>query len=165
MADDASRLLHLTDHDFLAYFNQVYPQPQPWRLYNLDPTIISSAISALRHKKSPRESFLRAPAKPLLTGTRGPPFVPKYTSILPYKGSKIPSPTSKSLPGASDTAFSTPPNDKFAAVQWRMPYATLAKRSPQWGPRTHAIPKQAKLTSAFNVCLPPTANLTPHRVE
>jgi hypothetical protein len=63
MADDASRL-HLRDRDFLTHFNSTYPQTQLWRLYQIHPKTISSAISALRTKTSPMASFLRKPRKP-----------------------------------------------------------------------------------------------------
>jgi sugar (pentulose or hexulose) kinase len=35
MADDASRLQHLTNCAFLDHFQQEYPQPKPWRLLQL----------------------------------------------------------------------------------------------------------------------------------
>lgn len=143
MADDASRLFHLTDLEFLAYFNQAYPQPQPWRLYKVPPRIASSAISALLHKRSPRELFLQEPAPPLPTGPSGRHTVPRYPSILPFKGSKIPSRFCRSLHGASATDSSTRRDAQSEAAQWRMPYAVLHKRSLQWGPRTHGIPPLA----------------------
>jgi hypothetical protein len=35
MADDCSRLWHLTDSHLLAYFNLHYPQPNTWKLCHL----------------------------------------------------------------------------------------------------------------------------------
>ena len=35
MADDASRLQHLSDDAFLAHFEQAYPQSAPWKLLHL----------------------------------------------------------------------------------------------------------------------------------
>jgi hypothetical protein len=35
VANDASRLQHLTNSAFLAHFQQEYPQPEPWRLLRL----------------------------------------------------------------------------------------------------------------------------------
>jgi hypothetical protein len=37
LADDASRLWHLSDSQLLAYFNQTYLQSQPWQLRMLRP--------------------------------------------------------------------------------------------------------------------------------
>jgi hypothetical protein len=48
MADDASRLQHLTDCAFLAHFQQEYPQPKPWQLLQLPRESASQLISALR---------------------------------------------------------------------------------------------------------------------
>ena len=47
MADDASRLQHLTDVAFLAHFEQHYPQPRPWRLRRLTPQTNSRIHSRL----------------------------------------------------------------------------------------------------------------------
>ena len=48
MADDASRLQHLTDAALLSHFEQRYPQGKPWRLLHLRPEHASKLISALR---------------------------------------------------------------------------------------------------------------------
>jgi hypothetical protein len=152
MADDASRLFHLSNIDFLAYFNQTYPQPLPWRLYTVNPRIYSSAISALQHRISPKELFLHEPAKPLPTGTNGSHTARNYPSILPFKGSKIQSLSSKSSPIGFATDTSTPLSAKSVAEPWRMPYAVLHKRSLQWGPRTHGTPPLARSTSASLAC-------------
>jgi hypothetical protein len=47
MADDASRLQHLSDADFLSLFNQRYPQQQPWELLALKPEMALILTSAL----------------------------------------------------------------------------------------------------------------------
>ena len=47
MADDASRLQHLSDDAFLAHFNSTYPQEMPWTLYHPEPGTITSVTSAL----------------------------------------------------------------------------------------------------------------------
>jgi hypothetical protein len=153
MADDASRLFHLNDHDFLTYFNRHHPQTQPWRLYRLLPNARSSGISAMRMKRSALASFLRKPKPPLPTGPTGKHFVRPYTWILPYKTSPTPSPTSKSSPIATATAKSTPANDLFVAAPLKvLPYAALAKRSRVWGPRIPASPSRANSTFASSAC-------------
>jgi hypothetical protein len=142
MADDASRLFHLDDHAFLTHFNRCYPQASPWRLFHLPRTMHSSGILALHTKMSTKASFLRPPKPPLPTGPTGRTSATPYISILPYQTSRIPSRTSKSSPIDSGMASSTPANASFAAEPWKVPYAALAKRSPVWGPRTHAtLPK------------------------
>ena len=138
LADDASRLSSLSDHQFLTYFNSHYPQARPWHLYRTPPTMLSSAISALRNRQSPLASFLREPPRPLLSGTCGKSSVPRSPSVLPFKTSVIPSRTSKCLLIATDMASSVPPGALSAAEPWKVPYAALAKRLRVWGPRTHA---------------------------
>jgi hypothetical protein len=145
-------LFHLPDQAFLTYFNQRFPQPQPWRLYSLHPSMHSTGISALRNKKSVKVSWLRAPKPPLRTGRIGKLSATNYTWILPYKTSKIPSPSSKSLRTASDTGLSTPVSVPSAVAPWKVPYAALAKRSPVWGPRTHASRPKASSISASSAC-------------
>ena len=53
MADDASRLQHLSDDSLLSYFNQHYPQPRPWKLVTLPPEASSKLLSALRSRSPP----------------------------------------------------------------------------------------------------------------
>jgi hypothetical protein len=48
MADDASHLWHLSDSQLLAYFDQTYPQSQPWQLWTLQPQTFSTLISTLQ---------------------------------------------------------------------------------------------------------------------
>ena len=51
MADDASRLVHLSDSDFLTHMNRSYPQPTgPWRLRQLSSSMVTLTTSALRKK-------------------------------------------------------------------------------------------------------------------
>ena len=57
MADDASRLFHLSDKQFLSYFNYNYPQKQPFKLVTLPPAIVSSVISALLRQTCSAESL------------------------------------------------------------------------------------------------------------
>jgi hypothetical protein len=148
MADDASRLFHLTDCELLTHFNLTYPQPQPWRMYHLPPPTISSAISALLKRKSPTESFLHVPRPPQPIGTNGRNTALRLASIRPYGKSPIPSPISKSLPTASATATLTPLGDPSANAPWKVPYGPLVKRSPLWGPRTHVLPPKANSSFA-----------------
>ena len=53
MADDCSRLCHLSDEELVSYFDANYPQPQPWRLCHLNPATASTIHSALRCERRP----------------------------------------------------------------------------------------------------------------
>ena len=63
MADDASRLQHLTDTAFLSHFEQVYPQELPWKLLHL-PSELSSKLISLLRSKSPPCPRLERPKRP-----------------------------------------------------------------------------------------------------
>ena len=161
LADDASRLHSLSDAEFLTYFNHTHPQVLPWHLYQVTPAILSSAICALRKQMSPLASFLHEPPPPLLNGPSGTVSAPPLPSLLPFKTSKTPSPSSKSLRTATATESSTPATALSVAAPWKVPYAALVKRSRVWGPRTHASHLRDKSTSASSACSPPTQKPMP----
>ena len=138
MADDASRFVNMSPTDLLTYFNSTYPQPEPWVLWTPSQQFSSAVISALLRRTCPPASFLLAPPPPKRTGLAGAPSAPNSEWILPFKSSTIPSPSSKF--SCTDTELEPLPLAKKASdlVPWKMPYARLAKRSPVWGPLTHA---------------------------
>ena len=162
LADDASRLSHMSDADFLSHFNVNYPQKQPWLLYRPSPAILSSAISALRSKMSQPASFLLLPAPLQVTGSSGPPSVRPLASILPFARSRTLSHTSKSLHSVTGADTSTPQDVLSVVAPWKVPYGALARRSRQWGPKTHDSRPKAKPTSAFDACSKATPRPT-HR--
>ena len=53
MADDCSRLWHLSDEELVRHFNVQYPQPRPWRLCHLNDATASAIHSALRCERLP----------------------------------------------------------------------------------------------------------------
>ena len=162
LADDASRLSHLSDADFLSHFNITYPQRQPWLLYPLSSAILSSAISALRNKMSSPASFLLPPVPRQATGPSGPPSVSPSTSTLPCVRSQTLSPTSKSLLSDTGAVTSTPHDVLSVVAPWKVPYGVLARRSRQWGPRIHDSHPKATLTSASAACSKDTPRPTLH---
>ena len=137
MADDASRLWHLSDSDLLSHFAAHYPQASPWRLLTLDSETNLALIGAL-FRQRPKHAFLASvstpPAKP---GSSGPlsatasPWTP--TTCL-----QIPSRSCKSSPSACALAPLPPAVDLCGLAQWRTPFAQWARRTPGWGPRTLA---------------------------
>ena len=60
MADDCSRLWHLSDDELVSYFNTKYPQPKPWRLCHLNAGTASALFSALRCRRLPLPEILAA---------------------------------------------------------------------------------------------------------
>ena len=69
MADNASRLQPLSDHAFLAHFQQHYEQPLPWRLVQLSSDECLKLTSGLLSTSPPRPT-------PPSTEQRNPPAIP-----------------------------------------------------------------------------------------
>jgi hypothetical protein len=137
MADDASRLLTLSDSELLTYFNSTYPQSKPWVLWTPRKPFFSAVILALRRRTSPTELFLHVPQPLLDIGVPGATTAPGSDWILPFKSSKTPSLFSKSSSIDTDLVISPPAVNRSDLEPWKMPYAALARRSRQWGPLTH----------------------------
>jgi hypothetical protein len=138
MADDCSRLWHLSDSQLLSYFNSTYPQTHSWQLCQLRPNMLSSLTSALLMKRPEPQSFLNEPKRKTVIGISGVLSAPNTKSIPTSLISKIPSRSYKfSLRGYAGEA-SPPATDLLSLAQWRTTFAPLARRSPAWGPRTPA---------------------------
>ena len=162
MADDASRLWHLSDAALLAHFNSTFPQAEPWRLYRLPRATTSCAISRLHSATSSAVLSLPPPPPPLPIGRSGPVSAIPYPSLRPLATSKTQFLSSKSSPSATGAASSTPVADLSVAAPWRVPYAALVKRSPVWGPRTPGSMTKAISISASSGNSRPTPNsMTP----
>jgi hypothetical protein len=139
MADDCSRLWHLTDTQLLDYFNSTYPQKQLWRMWTPSPGMLSAVISALQRRRSTPESFLTAWLPKPATGSYGPPSAATMASTLHYKAMlriSMQSRSSKSSPSATVPAPSLPVVGPLGLARLKMPSVLLRKRWPQWGPRT-----------------------------
>ena len=133
MADDASRLQHLTDTAFLAHFEQHYAQPKPWRLVHLNSEHSSKLISGLLSTSPPKPTPPSTePRNPPPLGT-GSPSAKSSESPLPSVLSAIPKP-------AWDTFLSTPcATDPRAArinlcalARWTRPSSPWPRASPTW---------------------------------
>jgi hypothetical protein len=138
MADDCSRLWHLSDSQLLAHFNLHYPQPLSWQMCHLSAEMNSALILALSAQPSKPASFLVAPLPPTRPGASGNvsviPLVPTNSSAA----ERILSPSSNSSPNATATGALPPAKGKCDLEQWRMRSARWARASPGWGPRTLA---------------------------
>jgi hypothetical protein len=165
MADDASRLWHLSDHALLHHFNSTYPQPASWQLYHPTANFNSAVISALSCAPSIQESWLAEPSSPYPVGTPGPTFATPSTSILTSAKLKIPSHFFKSSPTDAEMAPSPPAAALSDLAAWKTPYALLRKRSAAWGPRIPASTPTTPSIFASNANSAPTLKRTPHRRE
>ena len=143
MADDASRLCHLSDSAFLTHMNVTFPQDEPWRLLQLATPMWTSLASALRRKPS----TLLLPQKPGQTRPRhlntGPHGVKTKASSTPSKGSNsipsrnTPSPTVGSTGG--DYSHTRVARNFEDLLQFLVSSVPLARRSPTWWTRTPSL--------------------------
>ena len=132
MADDCSRLWHLSDSQLLAHFNCKYPQPRPWQLVHLRSGMHSTLTKALLQQRPAPQLFLNELALKTATGKSG-------KNSLPL--SKESTRTSKEKPSQSSFLFSkfllheSAPEKSLPAVnlseveQWRTTYGPSERRS------------------------------------
>jgi hypothetical protein len=151
MADDASRLWHLSNQQLLTHFDTNYPQHRSWQLYHPTPEMHSAVISALRRQRSLPASFLHAPIQPTPIGESGPSSATRFRWIPSSRTSKTQLPSCKSTANATASEPSHPAVNQSDLARWRTRYAPLARRSRHWGPRIPAKTPTAKLISGCNV--------------
>ena len=149
MADDPSRLWHLSDSQLLAYFNRVYPQERPWRLVHPRPEMISSILSALHKQRPDLESLLKEPPTKMACGTSGKRSLPLSMDSIPISTPSRHTSTylfSKFLPKKYDTASLQPAVNLTDLNAYRTTYGPSPRRSA-WGPVGVPIPGTATTSS------------------
>ena len=133
MADDASRLQHLSDSAFLAHFSQTYPQTKPWKLLQLPRERSSRLISALLCSSSVQPRPVRPPPTGNASLRSGKPSVLPYTSPAPFGKWTAPRPNcvtfSSSPNGTEATAVAANPSE---LAVYSKPYWQWARGSPTW---------------------------------
>ena len=168
MADDASRLQHLTDTALLSHFAQHYPQPLPWTLLHLNADFNFSLTSALLSKPRTRTLSPRPPKPAIASLANGSLSAPPSARVQP-------SVTSLTNWTRLDTSSSTPTvtacRTLSEVTQWIRPSLPSARGYPTW---VNLIPEKrlmdpelstlySKLTSklsATKTILPPEPTLS-----
>lgn len=150
MADDASRLWHLSDDALLTHFNSTYPQDKRWKLLTLRPEMLSALTTALLCKRSEPASFLPGPDTVIPPGFDGSSIVNNSVSTPCYQMWPIQSSSSKSLPSVTDPAQLHPVANLPELARWKQPFARLARRWPVWGPPTPVTPHKANFSTGCN---------------
>ena len=138
MADDASRLWHLSDQALLTHFNRFYPQTASWQLCHLPPDLTRAVTGALSRRRYVPASLRTAAPPRTPPGASGRPFAIASATTPDCLQSRIPSLFSNSLPTAIERASLPPAASLSALARWRTPYERWARRSPGWGPLTLA---------------------------
>jgi hypothetical protein len=138
MADDASRLTHLSPTALLAHFESHYPQKLPWRLLTARPETLSSGTSALRSLRPDTALYLHEPMPTITPGACGPVSVPTWSWIPHSKPTwPIPSTSSSCLPTVTAPVLLPPVVNPSNLEQWRVPSVRWGRRWPAWGPLIH----------------------------
>ena len=126
MADDASRLWHLSDDELLTHFHAAYPQVTSWQILSLTPETSAMLIGAL-FKRTQRCAGLLHDTPPLPPrGSSGRPFVPASASMPSDCPLVTPSLFSKSSLNDIAPASLPPAVGLSELAQWRMPYERWA---------------------------------------
>ncbi|KAI2493227.1 hypothetical protein MHU86_21301 [Fragilaria crotonensis] len=90
MADDASRLWHLSDSDLLTHFDSAYPQCTSWTLHHPTPTMLSALNGALSKQRCVPECLLSEIAQLEPPGNCGRPFAWKKADPPPTRVKPLP---------------------------------------------------------------------------
>ena len=136
MADDASRLLHLSDTALLAHFNTFYPQTRPWRFSLLRPAMLSALITALHCKRSVPASFLSEHNPETPTGFDGSIIATRWTCRQRSNRILTQLPPYKFSPSDIVPDTTRPATTLSDLAQWKRPSGPSGRRFPAWGPRT-----------------------------
>ena len=149
MADDCSRLWHLSDSELLSYFNSTYPQTKCWQLCHLNAETASEIHSALRCKRrSLREVQGVLKAVPMRS-TDGESGAQLGTLIPPSASSPTPSRSCSHTPSSTATGPWQLSVSPFAHGNRKRLFDSLAKRSKLWATGTSvSTPPQKTLTHA-----------------
>lgn len=133
MADDASRLWHLSDEKLLTYFDSTYPQSTSWQLFRIPTEINCLLTSTMLDETSKVESVLQELKRLRPLGQNGLNFVRPSIPIPVSSVATTPSTSSSCL--ESDTAtesFEHPAVDRSGLEQRKMPCARWVRRFPYW---------------------------------
>lgn len=162
MADDCSRLWHLSDLDLLTHLDSRYPQPNAWRLYQPSAAMLSSTLLALQSRPPEPGSWARPNVPASRPGRLGLSSVPTIISPSPSKNLKSPTYLSSCLHN-SDAKAPTAAASPYELARYRQPYWPLERRSNGWLTQTPLWPKtKTDSCGKSNNSLQPTASSTLH---
>ena len=135
LADDASRLFHLTLSQLHTHINNILPQPNGYQHWTPSPQIVSAVISALRSKPSKPESLLVDPNPSVLLGSnrRKSPSL-TWASIPFSKPSKTKYRSYKSSPQHEFNLVTLQKKAIHSGLDWlKITYGSLPRHSLVWG--------------------------------
>ena len=148
MADDASRLFELSDELFLTYFNRVYPQNNYWESCHL-PGVTSSLLTSIlsQGRSQPASALPESGWRKVLGSCGANSAAHNSRQTRAHHNFKTQSWFSYYLGSDCETAGWPRLADLSSLDQWRTASVQWARRSPQWGPWTHARTSGERSTS------------------
>jgi hypothetical protein len=136
-ADDASRLFHLTNNEFLAYFHSHHGQDKSFQLATPTPSLLLAVTSALRRKPYNVESLRAEMPAPTPTGAPDASTQLHWASTPFSKPSKTKYQSYKSSSSEYVKAHLHATAVPFSLERLKITYGALAKRSSCWATRIH----------------------------
>ena len=137
MADDCSRLWHLTKKQLLTNFNLHYPQNLLWQQCTLWPEMNFTLLSTLQRKQQLSELFLLWLQKQRhggLSGWQNAPSGKLTQSKIPVLHTLLA--TLLHLPTEYAEEKLTQVVNHVDLEMWKLPYVPLPRQLPYWGPTT-----------------------------
>lgn len=136
MADDASRLQHLTDAQLLDHFNSNYPQELPWTICPPRSWTHTSVTSALRRRGNFKHMLLPPKNMLRLKCGGGESFALNSRSQSTWPGALTPSKSFKSTSSASATGTTTPgAKSPSELTPFLNTFQPSSRRTPSWWTR------------------------------
>lgn len=136
LADDSSRLFHLSNRELLTHFNSKFKQKYTFKIVHPTQKLISGVISALRNKRFERESLLDGPPPLTHTGKNGLSSHVSWAKIPYSKPSRTKYRIYKSSSTEYDTDSMQPTRIQYALDQLKITYGALDRRTSNWVNRT-----------------------------
>ena len=136
LADDSSRLFHLSKSELLTHFNSKFKQNSTFKIVHPTQKLTSGVISALRNKRLERESLLDGPPPLTHTGKNGLSSQVSWAKIPYSKPSRTKYRIYKSSSTEYDTDSMHPTRIQYALDQLKITYRALDRRTSNWVNRT-----------------------------
>lgn len=133
MADDASRLWHFSDDEFIAHFNSHYPQKNSWQMYRMPSAVNSLMTSVMLNGESNVESVLQELQKHTLSGPTGAPSATALESTQDSPTSTIPCSSSSFMVPATGVENLPLVRDRSGVERRKMPCVRWVRPFPHWG--------------------------------
>ena len=127
MADDLSRLWHLTNSQLLTHLNSLCPQKQPWHIVHLRPEMLASVTAVLHASRPQPQLCLNNPKTKTVIGASG------LTSAAPLACSQTCHPSrtshlfSRHSPCECDRENLHPAKNPSDLSEWRTSHAQLER--------------------------------------